>query len=302
MLFDRFVFVLYILFSYSWFLLGTLYETPFRFVPIVSMGCSMFSVCVVTFFQLQTLVRKHRLIDSEQWSTIAWSVIHIILCSMLCVDGLELTNTLVMFCIAGVFITMVIATVGMCSCLVIVRDTDDDGWWAHVHLTCICFWVLVQYMSIRLPSDDLHYITTIPVALMALLRVVEHLEEGCYWSTVAECLLFFAAVILHVCRDVASMSPTTFFWGTTASVCFMILFSKNLRPLTLVIGLPFFAGAIGVVYWDAFVPWPGCKTNIVRVDTDIRRVDRSRIGSDARRFRRRGELGRTSVKLAGAAR
>jgi hypothetical protein len=101
-------------------------------------------------------------------------------------------------------------------------------------------------MSIRLPSDELHYITTIPVALMALLRVVEHLEEGCSWSTVAECLLFFAAVILHVCRDVASMSPTVFFWGTTASVCFMILFSKNLRALTLVVGLPFLLVPLGL--------------------------------------------------------
>lgn len=246
MLFDRFVFVLYILFSYSWFLLGTLYETPFRFVPIVSMGCSMFSVCVVTLFQLQTLVRKHRLVDSDKWSTIAWSIVHIVLCVMLCLDGLEWTNVLVVFSIAGVFITMVIATVAMCSCYVIIQNSDNDGWCPHVHLTCICFWVLVQYMAIRLPSDELQYMTTCPVALMALLRIVEHLEDGCSGAAALESLLFFAAVILHVCRDVASMSPTVFFWGTTVSVCCMILVSKNLRPLTLVIGLPFLLVPFGL--------------------------------------------------------
>lgn len=243
MLFDRFVFVLYILFSYSWFLLGTVYDTPFRFVPILAMGFSLLSICIVTLFQLQTLVRRHRMRDSDRWSTVTWSVVHMILCGMFCLDGLEWTNVLIIFSIAGIFITIIIATVAMCSCYVIIQHSDNDGWCPHVHLTCICFWVLVQYMQLRLPSEELQYMTTIPVVLMAILRFVELLEE-CTVSSVVEMLLFLTAIVLHICQSISS--PTVFFWGTTVSVCLMILFSQHQVALTLVIGLPFMLLPLGL--------------------------------------------------------
>lgn len=238
MLFDRFVFVLYILFGYSWFLLGTVYATPFRFVPILSMGCSLISICIVTLFQLQTLVRRHRMLDAERWSTVAWSVVHLIVCWMLCMDGWEWTNVLVVFCIAGLFISLVILTVALCSCYVIIQNSDSDSWCPHVHLTCICSWVLVQYMMLRLPSDELQYVTTIPIALMAMVRIVERIED-CTMSAVAELLLFLAAIVLHICRDLGVISPILFLWGTAVSVILMILFSKNQVALALVVGLPF---------------------------------------------------------------
>lgn len=245
MLFDRFVFVLYILFSYSWFLLGSVYESPFRFVPIVGMAFSLLSICLVTLFQLQTLVRRKQLIESDRWSTMTWSAVHVMLCVMLCLDGLEWTNVLILFCIAGIFVTLVITTVAICSCYVILQNSDTDDWSPHVHLTCICFWVLVHYMVLRLPSEELQYTTTIPVVLMGMLRVSDHLED-CSWSAFAECCLFAIAIVLHVCRDSGVISPVVFFWGTTVSVCLMILFSKSQVALVLVILLPLLVVPLGV--------------------------------------------------------
>ena len=234
MLFERFVFVLYVLFSYSWFLLGTVYETPFRFVPIVGMTLSLLIVCIISLFQLQTITRRRELSDSDKWSTIAWSATHIILCMMLCLDGLEWTNVLMIFCAAGIFITLVIATVAMCSCYVIMQNSND--WEAHVHLTCICFWVLVQYMIVRLPSEELQYVTTVPVTLMAMVRLLGY--NKCSWQILFEGCLFLAAVALHISCDQGIISTIDFFWGTTLTICLMILLSKHLTELLMVILLP----------------------------------------------------------------
>ena len=85
--------------------------------------------------------------------------------------------------------------------------------------------------------------TTIPVVLMAILRFVELLEE-CTVSSVVEMLLFLTAIVLHICQSISS--PTVFFWGTTVSVCLMILFSQHQVALTLVIGLPFMLLPLGL--------------------------------------------------------
>jgi len=249
MLFDRFVFVLYILFSYSWFLLGTVYDTPVRFVPIVGMCLSLMSICAVTFFQLQRLVRRDWLSESERWTTLVWSVVHLVICVLLLADGFEWVNVLIIFVMAGLFITVVIATVAICACFVIIQDSTD--WCAHVHLTCICFWVLIQYMTLRLPIADLQYVTTIPVVLMTLLRVVEHLEEKWSWPAVLECVLFVVAIGLHVCLDTGLIAPPVFYWATTATVCIMIVLSHHLVELLVVIVLPFAVVGLGcyVVLW-----------------------------------------------------
>lgn len=249
MLFERFVFVLYILFSYSWFLLGTVYDTPVRLVPIVAMCLSLVSVCAVSLFQLQRLVHRERLSDSDRWTTLAWSSVHLVVCVLLLADGFEWVNVLIVFCMAGIFITVVIATVAVCACFVIMQDSSD--WCAHVHLTCICFWVLMQYMTLRLPIVDLQYVTTIPVVLMTVLRLVEHTEEKWSWAAVRECGLFVMAIVLHVCLDTGLVGPPVFYWGTTATVCIMIVLSHHLVELLVVIVLPFAVVGLGcyVLLW-----------------------------------------------------
>ena len=106
-------------------------------------------------------------------------------------------------------------------------------------------------MTLRLPIADLQYVTTIPVVLMTLLRVVEHLEEKWSWPAVLECVLFVVAIGLHVCLDMGLIAPPVFYWATTATVCIMIVLSHHLVELLVVIVLPFAVVGLGcyVLLW-----------------------------------------------------
>lgn len=245
MLFENFVFVMYILFSYSWFLLGTLYETPFRFVPIVALLLSLCSVVIVTLFQLQRLTRREILSKSDRWSTIAWCTVHIMLSLCLLADAFELTNILVIFCIIAIIITISITTVAICACYVIMLDSND--WRPHVHLACICFWMAIQYMTLRLPIVEFQYVTTIPVVLMWILRMSEYLEEGTLTNSSAiESLLFLVAVLLHVLLNNSVLTAPIFYWGIVMTVCAIILIARHLQELLTVILLPFFLLILGL--------------------------------------------------------
>jgi hypothetical protein len=237
MLFERFVFVLYLLFVYAWFLLGALYDNDLRFVPLLSMLLTLFSVTVVTMFQLQRIVRRGAMDQADRWSTLAWSAVHILMCILFLMDSFEWVNVLVVLSVAGLVLTVMIMVVGVCSCYVIILNGRD--WAPHIHLTCICFWVLVQYMSVRLPLDGLQYVTTVPVVAMAGLRVYEHVEDGVdRWSALELCL-WCACIIFHIFLDVGLWSPHTFYWCLLAVICVMTLMSRHVSKLMTLCAMPF---------------------------------------------------------------
>ena len=196
MLFDRFVFVLYLLFCYNWFLLGYLYDSPIKYTPIILLTLSLTSICFITLLQLQLIIHHKRFKQNEKWATIAWSVVHIIICLLLMVDGLEIANIIVVGMMAGMLLTTVIVVVGTCSCYVIMLNGLE--WYSHLHLTCICFWILVQFMSIRLPVIELSYTTTIPIVAMAILRGAESITGDCTWYFMGECCMWCLCIILHI--------------------------------------------------------------------------------------------------------
>lgn len=233
MLFDRFVFVLYLLLGYTWFLLGTVYDTDYRYVSIVSMMLSLVCVIVVTLMQLQILLRQNALPESDKWSTIAWSTQHILLCAIFCVDGLQWTNAVVVLGMCGLLMSVTIAIVMSCACFVIMQNGHD--WHAHVHLTCVTFWVMIQYMCVRLPTSSSTFITCVPIVLMACVRMFEKIR-------VAQMLLWLVAILLHVLRDTGNMNQMTFLYtltvvvGTMSFVHRRVLLTLVIIPIALVPG------------------------------------------------------------------
>lgn len=233
MLFDRFVFVLYILLNYSWLLLGIIYESRARIIPVSSIIFSLLSVIVVTLFQLQTIVQRHKLDYDGKWSTISWSAGHLIICIFFLVDILELVDILVIFGILGLFLTFLSFAVLILSCKVIA--IGSDVWIPHVHLTCICFWVLVNYLYVSLPTN-LPFMTVLPVMLIFVLRLYENRREArlhiCIEST-----LFLIAIALHFCLDLGKISAEHFY--QMIAIILMILIAREFKSILILFALPF---------------------------------------------------------------
>lgn len=228
MLFDRFIFVLYILFGYIWFLLGTLYETPYRYLSIVSMMISLMTIVVISLYQLQILINQDRLDTNDKWSTIAWSCAHLFLCSIFCLDGLEWANAVIIFGLCGLIMTVAILVVSSCACFVIMKNGED--WHAHVHLVCIMFWVIVQYMDIRLPSEEFQFMTALPIALMTCVRFVE--QPGA-----CQMLLWCITLVFHILRDQHIMGQFEFYWLLTFVI--IVMSTVNIKSILIITGLPF---------------------------------------------------------------
>lgn len=235
MLFRKFVFVLYVLFCDAWFLLGSYYGTSYRFVPLVSMFASLSSICVITLFQLQAMFARERLTDDEKWSTVLWSCLHMFISLLFFVDGLEWANLFVVFCMAGLTMTLVIFIVGTCSCHVIIHN--GKTWYPHVHLTCVAFWTLIQFMALRTPAQ---VVTTVPIACMALTRLIEHADYKTLTNkeTVGEFILWFVCIVVHILRDVGSVGPQAFYWGGAVVIFILCLCSSHAHKLFLVVILP----------------------------------------------------------------
>lgn len=210
MLFDRFVFILYLLLGYTWFLLGTVFETDYRFVSVISMMMTLLCIVVISLMQLQILLQRNMLQSHDKWSTIAWSTQHILLCVIFCIDGLEWTNIVVIMGLCGLLMSVTIAIVVLCACFVIMQNGQD--WHAHIHFTCITFWIMVQYMSLRLPSDDLVVITSVPIVLMTCVRIFE--KTSC-----AQMLLWVVAILLHILRDAGTLDKVTFLYMLALTIC-----------------------------------------------------------------------------------
>jgi hypothetical protein len=207
-----------------WFLLGTLYETPFRYLSVVSMMISLTTIIIVSICQLQTLVNQATLKTNDKWSTIGWSFVHVALCGMLCIDGLEWVNPVIIFGLCGLLMTLAIFVVGGCACFVIINNGDD--WHAHIHLICILFWVMMQYMGVRLPATGFHFVTSLPIALMTCVRFVEQPGAG-------QMLLWITALIFHILRDTGDIAQQTFYWLLTSVVLLMVVVQwKNIIVIT----------------------------------------------------------------------
>jgi len=226
MLLNRFVFVLYLLLGYTWFLLGTYFDSDIRFVSIVSMMLTLVCMIIVCLLQLQLLLRRDPMRIHEKWSTIAWAVQHIVLCTIFCLEGLEWINVVVVMGLCGLLMTATIGVVGGCACFVIMQNGDD--WHAHVHLTCITFWVMVQYMSLCFPSDGVFIVTSIPVILMGCIRLFEHVS-------VPQLLLWFACIFLHVLCDCGVLARPVFLWAlATVVVCICSLYGRTMLTLAII--------------------------------------------------------------------
>lgn len=238
MLFDRFVFVLHLLFCYNWFLLGSQLSLYIQYIPIISLIATNFSISIITLYQLQTVIHRKSIKDHEKWETIVWCCVHMALSMIIIADWLQLANIVVLGLVAGIILSGIIIIVGTCACYVIMLNGQD--WIAHIHLTCISFWVMAQYMQIRLPSDDLNYVTTMPVILMAILRILELMEDFATVATITrELILWAVCCTLHIACDLGHMTKLTFFWGTAITVLLLIFSSKLFGRTLFMVALPF---------------------------------------------------------------
>lgn len=228
MLLDRFVFVLYLLLGYTWFLLGAVLDTNVRYVAIVFMSMTLFCMVVVSLWQLQVLMALNMMATHDKWATVAWSVQHILLCGIFCLDGLEWTNAVVVLGLCGLLMTVTIVVVGGCACFVIMQNGQD--WHAHVHLTCVTFWVIVQYMSVRLPSDGPFVITAVPIVFMTCMRLFER-------TPLWQMLMWVVCVVLHVLRDLAILTQLSFLYTLAAVV--LILSAYHRRVMMTLLFIPF---------------------------------------------------------------
>jgi len=256
MLFDRFIFVLYLLLGYVWFLLGTLYETPYRYLSIVSMMVSLLIIILISLCQLQMLFKKEKLNTNDKWSQIAWSLVHLLLCSIFCLDGLELVNAVVIFGLCGLIMTIAIVVVASCACFVIMNNGED--WHAHIHLVCIMFWVIVQYMDVRLPTTKFEFITTLPIALMTCVRFAERSASP------GQLLLWIAALVFHVLRDQEVVTQETFYWALTSTILMMSF--VNWKPILMISGLSFAVLPVSLYIL--------CRLPCASVDDSIRSIVR----------------------------
>jgi len=236
MLFERFVFVLYVLVMYTWFLAGVASNSEYRVIPLSMMILSLLSVIVVTLLQLQTVVRQSSMFSGDRWSTVAWAAVHIVLSGLFVLDTFEYTNVLLTLGLAACLMTIVMFAVATCACFVILRDSRE--WQPHLHLACICFWVLTQYMLLRTSGPNIYIVTAIPVVCMFLLRLGEHIEHGCSAVAVLECVLWLVAIVLHVAHEFDWISSFVFFVTCAVVLVTMALLTRHAVHLILFAALP----------------------------------------------------------------
>jgi hypothetical protein len=234
MFFEKIVFVVFLLFCYVSFLLGLQYKTPLAYVPLVACAMSLIALMVVTLLQLQTIIQKKNMSTPGKWYIISWSLVHLCIIAILCVDGLEWTNILVVLCFYGILLTSVIFIVGTCACYVIIQNSRS--WYVHMHLTCICFWVFVQFMILRTADSitEKTYMATIPILAMTIMRVAEDMEYG---NMTKEIFLWVLCVCLHIVYETHGMTHRQFLWGTMVSV--FLLCIKERRDIIMLLALPF---------------------------------------------------------------
>jgi len=213
---------------------------------MLTMIMSLATVSVVTMLQLQTIMRETPFKQHEKWATVAWSTVHIILSSLIIADSFEAANILVIGLMIGLLLTGVIVVVGTCACYVIMLNGKE--WYAHIHMTCISFWVMAQFWSIRLPSEELNYLGTAPIIMMAILRIVSTIEDGLDSRFCAEIVAWIVCIALHLICDQGGLQKETFFWGTCITVTVLILLNKHAKAIAFMFALPFVTLALGIYF------------------------------------------------------
>lgn len=238
MLFDRFIFVLYILSSYAWFLLGMHYHSDAKCIPLISMLLSLSCVIIISLFEIQKLFLQEKIVSSaDRWSTILWSIVHIILCLLMLLDGLEYINPMLVFALAGLVLSIVVMTVMTCSCHVILRNSHS--WTPHIHLTCISFWVVMQYISIRFPDAPMEWMTTPPIVCMTIIRVFEWSQDR--YMDIFEAILWILCCVFHICYDTGQLPRLSLYWTMVVAVFVMGLLTKHHTDLLLFVTIPIIA-------------------------------------------------------------
>lgn len=236
MLFDRFVFILYLLLHYSVFLLLLEYYSELAWIPLLNNFVTLISVVIVTLFQMQTLIRRQRLSSSDKWSTISWSAVHLCITMLLILDYFEMANFMVILCVFGLLLTANIFVVGICSCYVIILN--GRSWYAHVHLTCISFWIFVQFINQRVHETwdrgELSYAILIPIISMCILRFWEMGPR----EFVKEIILWVICIGAHILNQQMILSNLRFFWAIIGSIFLMFVISGEWRQVCLLASLP----------------------------------------------------------------
>lgn len=258
MLFDRFIFVIYLLFTYSWFLLGMHYDTEIRFVSLVSMICSLSCVVVISMCQIQKLFMSNRSSSADRWSTILWSMVHLVLSSLMLLDGLEYINPMVVFALSGVVLSIVVITVGTCSYHVIMRNSHS--WTPHIHLTCISFWAVMQYVSLRFPQAPMTWMTTPPVICMAIVRIFEWYEDRILNKK--EAVVWFACCLIHILYDTGVIPQTLLYWGMASTVSAMCILMGHQVDLLLFITVPILVLPLAIYVCVEFLTGFKCVENL----------------------------------------
>ncbi len=205
----------------------------------------MISICIISLLQLQTIIRRDALKQHEKWETIIWSCVNIAFSGLIISDALEWTNIVIIGLLAGIILSGMVAIVGTCACYVIMLNGKE--WTPHVHLTCISFWVMSQYMTIRLPTEELNYVTTVPVCLMFILRMVELFEDKttCL-SMTKEGTVWVICIILHIFCETEMVSKIVFLWGTSITSTFLIGLNKYTKSILLAFSLPCVSFALAI--------------------------------------------------------
>ena len=199
--------------------------------------------------ELQTIFKKNPLTGRQKWATIAWSTVHIILSLLIFADSIEAANILVIGMLIGLLLSFVILVVSTCACYVIILNGNE--WYSHVHLTCISFWVMAQFWSIRLPSDELKYLATVPVIMMAILRFIEQIKYVWTIKDIGEMAAWFICIILHIFCDFELLEKTPFLWGTAITITILIILNKHMSSIIVIAGLPF--TTLGLLIYLAYL-------------------------------------------------
>lgn len=234
----RFVFVLYILLMYTCFL-WCLYGgwTGLALVPLLCLSASLLGVVVVTLYQLQVLARYGHMRVSDRWSTVLWCGVHVYMCVLFVVDGVEWIDILVTLTLAGIMLTCVMFVVAVCACYVTMHNSSS--WRQDVCFVCICVWVFVQFLSVRLPAAHASGQTTsVPVLAVAGLRLSEHVEFGVTRGTALEMLAWCVCVCVHVLSDLGMVSLEVFYGVVVCGLCVVVVWSGHGKWVLGLVALP----------------------------------------------------------------
>lgn len=247
MLFERFVFVLYLLFHNALFLWWM--PSSWCVVPLVMMVVTLLSVILVTLFQLQMMIRRASMPLEDRWATVAWSLVHICLSLIFLADTWEWADILVTMTLASILLTAAITTVAICACYVSMRNSS--AWMAHVHFVCICMWVFVHFLTVRLPEVDSplpSFVTCVPLIAMAAMRLAEHVEWGVDRWAALEGLAWVLAIVMQVLLDVDVISSSVFYALVVCLVLALVVVTRQCKTMAGLMGLPFMMIVLGV-FW-----------------------------------------------------